>query len=77
MPDRYGFDHLGPHHRCIEEGCEYPGHGVTLTEKQRRKHHEEHTRPEERRRQREIENTRLRNLAKARKARGTRQEGEA
>lgn len=75
MPDRFGFDHL-PNwgtvtHRCIVEGCEFPGPGIVLTEAERERHHRAHTRPAERKRQKEIENTRLRNLAKARKARQT------
>jgi hypothetical protein len=46
MPDKYGFDHLPERgivrHRCIEEGCEFPGYGVTLTEHQRIRHHQQH-----------------------------------
>lgn len=78
MPDRYGFDHLPTwgiiEHRCIEEGCDYPGFGVRLTEKERKRHFESHKRPIEKQRQREIEKTRLANLAKARKARRQKEE---
>lgn len=63
MPDQYGFNHLGPHHICIEEGCGWPGHGKIVTEKDRRKHAAMH----ERERQREIEAKRLAALAKGRK----------
>lgn len=69
MPDQYGFDHLPEwgvtYHRCIVEGCDYPGHGVRLTERQRQRHQRQHTRE----REKELEKERNANLAKGRKVR--------
>jgi hypothetical protein len=79
MPDKYGFDHLPDkgriEHRCIEEGCGWPGIGVFVSEADRQRHHRSHTRPLEKQRQKEIERQRLKNLAKAREVRANRQEG--
>jgi len=69
VPDKYGFNHLPDRgrisHRCIEEGCGWPEQDVFVSESDRKRHHQAHIRP----RQKEIEKTRLQNLAKARKAR--------
>lgn len=66
MPDQFGFNHE-PHrgavfHRCVE--CdEYPW-GVSVSEKERRRHHERH----ERKRAKQLDHARRQNLAKARLA---------
>ena len=48
MPDPYGFDHLLWHgsvyHRCVEEGCEWPGFGTNVPEAARKRHHDAHVR---------------------------------
>ena len=67
MPDQYGFNHL-PNwglvtHRCIE--CDWPGHGITVSEDQRAKHRRAHVREI----RKEQERVRKHNLAKARRAR--------
>src|SRR5215471_10173410 len=42
MPDKYGFDHLPhwgeTHHRCVEEGCGWPGFSVRVSEADRARH---------------------------------------
>jgi hypothetical protein len=67
VPDKLGFDHLphqgGMSHRCIEEGCGWPGFGVFVSEADRARHHRQH----ERKRQAEIERKREDNLRKARR----------
>jgi hypothetical protein len=63
MPDAFGFDHLGPHHRCIEDGCGWPGYGVCVSEKDRERHHRAHVKEQ----QAAAERLRLANLAKARR----------
>jgi hypothetical protein len=67
MPDKHGFDHLVDWgrvtHRCIEEGCEYPEGMVSVSERDRARHHAQHQRTrrsDAERRQREA-------LAKARR----------
>jgi hypothetical protein len=64
MPDRFGFDHLPTwgviEHRCIEEGCEHRGR---FTEKERRRHAEQH----ERNRRRDAERRRDAALREARR----------
>jgi len=56
VPDKLGFDHLvergTTHHRCIEEGCGYPGYGISLPEVVRRRHHETHERDRRKARER-------------------------
>jgi hypothetical protein len=48
MPDPHGFEHLRWHgeifHRCVEEGCEWPGYGVNVPEAARKRHHDAHVR---------------------------------
>jgi hypothetical protein len=48
MPDQWNFDHLmhmgSVYHRCVEEGCTATQWGVTIPEKERRKHWEKHER---------------------------------
>lgn len=63
MPDKHGFNHLGPHHICIEEGCGWPGHFITVPEADR----ERHARKHERERVAEIERKRLANLRDGRR----------
>jgi len=67
MPDKYGFDHLPhwgeTHHRCVEEGCGWPGFSVRVSEADRARHARQH----ERDRKRSVEKTRNANLAEGRK----------
>lgn len=67
MPDRFGFNHLPDRgqvsHICIE--CDWPGHGICVTEEDREKHARSHARQIAKEQKAE----RLANLAKARKAR--------
>ena len=66
MPDKYGFDHLAErgtvYHRCVVEGCEWPGYGVIVSEADRARHHRGHARE----RTRAVEQARAAALAKAR-----------
>lgn len=56
MPDRHGFDHLVDHgrvsHRCIEDGCGWPGFDVAVSEREREKHAAQHLRQRKRDRER-------------------------
>lgn len=65
MPDKYGFTHevhwSTVYNRCTE--CDSYPWGVTVSEKERRRHHEGH----ERNRKKTQERERLANLAQARK----------
>lgn len=63
MPDKYGFDHLGPHHRCVEEGCGWPGHYKIVSEHDRARHARTH----ERQRAKEAKAKQQANLALARR----------
>jgi hypothetical protein len=66
MPDQYMFDHLPSwgvvQHRCVV--CGWPQLPTTLTEKERRKHFEEH----EKKRKKEAERRQKEGLRKARQA---------
>jgi hypothetical protein len=62
VPDKYDFNHLGAAHQCI--WCDWPGYGVTVSERDRERHQAKHVRD----RQREVEAKRLASLAKARKS---------
>lgn len=77
MPDRFRFDAL-PHwgvtyHRCIEEGCDFPGELKTLSEKERERHHNEHVKQQ----QREAKKAQDANLALARKVKKQREREDA
>lgn len=77
MPDKYGFDLLPWRglisHRCIEEGCDFPGEDKFLPEKERRRHFEEH----DKKRKRETERRQNANLALARKVKRQKEREEA
>jgi hypothetical protein len=66
MPDQYGFDHLVNRgdvtHRCVVEGCDWPGFSVRVSETDRARHARTH----ERERTRATEKARKDALAKAR-----------
>ena len=67
MPDKFNFNHL-PNwgvvsHRCIVEGCDFPGPGRMLSEADRARHARQHARD----RKRELEAVRLANLREGRR----------
>ena len=71
MPDQWSFENLPNRgsvtHRCIVEGCDFPGELRHIPEKERR----DHARAHEREREREIKRKQRASLALARRVKRT------